>query len=53
MTTLRNILPEQVLVDILAERFQVSYSLLFLFLVVINIMFRCCQGLTYNAGTVL
>lgn len=39
VTTLRNILPEQVLVDILAERFQVSYSLLFLFLVAINIMF--------------
>lgn len=39
VTTLRNILPEQILVDILAERFQVSYSLLFLFLVVINIMF--------------
>lgn len=30
MTTLRNILPEQVLIDIMAERFQVSYSLLLL-----------------------
>lgn len=38
MTTLRNILPEQVLVDILSERFQVScllYSIMALNIIIL------------------